>query len=156
MPKGYGYDKPPEKAAAFKMKRSPAKSIGWILKGGAWVRRGAIAAKTLVKKALGKSSKVKKKSDSISAMTYDKSSKHLRIMGKTGDVGYIPVSQKGSKLFLSGDRRMSLVKGMDFSGGLSAIDKYNKMSLNAPKFKASTAYKRYGTIDYKGDYYLSK
>ena len=98
----------------------------------------------------------KKKSDSISAMTYDKSSKHLRIMGKTGDVGYIPVNLRGGKLSLSGDRRMSLVKGMDFSGGLSAIDKYNKMSLNAPKFKASTAYKRYGTIDYKGDYYLSK
>lgn len=153
MPKGYGYDKPPEKAAAFKMKRSPAKGIGWVLKGGAWVYRGA---KTLVKKALGKSSKVKKKSDSISAMTYDKSSKHLRIMGKTGDVGYIPVNLRGGKLSLSGDRRMSLVKGMDFSGGLSAIDKYNKMSLNAPKFKASTAYKRYGTIDYKGDYYLSK
>ena len=56
MPKGYGYDKPPEKAAAFKMKSSPAKGIGWVLKGGACGYRGA---KTLVKKALGKSSKVK-------------------------------------------------------------------------------------------------
>ena len=52
----------------YRMKRSPAKSIGWILKGGAWVYRGA---KTLGKKILGKSSKTKKKSDSISAMAYD-------------------------------------------------------------------------------------
>ena len=52
-------------------------------------------------------------------------------------IGYIPVSQKGSKLFLSGDRKMSLVKGMDFSGGVSAIDKFNKMKKTS-KLKTST------------------